>query len=100
MLFAVHLPLKNDGFEKVTIPLISKSKKARIRVKPTDNIFFSINPHNFEILDPEFKMNVSNPEEIICFGDISEISINPTGGAGPPYKIKWENYLNRILGLN
>ena len=81
---------KNDGFEKVTIPLISKSKKARIRVKPTDNIFFSINPHNFEILDPEFKMNVSSPEEIICFGDISEISINPTGGAGPPYKIKWE----------
>ena len=83
----------NDGFEKVTIPLVSRTKKARIRVQPTDNIFFSINTHNFEILDPEFKMNVTFPEEILCFGDVSKISIDPKGGAGPTYTISWEKLL-------
>ena len=57
-------------------PVVPKGK-ARIRVQPTDNIFFSINTHNFEILDPEFKMNVTFPEEILCFGDVSKISIDP-----------------------
>ena len=83
----------NDGFEKVTIPLVSRTKKARIRVQPTDNIFFSINTHNFEILDPEFKMNITFPDEILCFGDVSKISIDPKGGAGPTYTITWEKLL-------
>ena len=80
----------NDGIEEVTIPLLSKTKKARIRVKPTDNIFFGINATNFEIIDPEFKMNVTFPQEILCFGGLGKISINPNGGGGAPYKISWE----------
>ena len=80
----------NDGSEEVIIPLLSKTKKARIRVKPTDNIFFGINAVDFEISDPEFKMNVTFPQEILCFGELSKISIDPKGGAGTPYTISWE----------
>jgi len=84
----------NDGTQEVTIPLLSKTKKARVRVKPTDNIFFGINAVNFEIVDPEFKMNVTYPEEILCFGGLGKLSINPKGGGGAPYTILWEKYLD------
>ena len=38
-------------------------------------------------------MNVTFPEEILCFGDVSKISIDPKGGAGPTYTISWEKLL-------
>ena len=35
-------------------------------------------------------MNVTFPQEILCFGGLGKISINPNGGGGAPYKISWE----------
>ena len=92
--------IENDGNEEVTIPLLSKTKKARIRVKPTDNIFFGINPVNFEIIDPEFKMKITFPEEILCFGGVSTLSIDPKGGGGAPYTISWEKLSEDNTWLN
>lgn len=80
----------NDGTETVIVPDYNKSENARIRVKATDNIFYAINAANFTVLDPSFKLNLTNPPTTKCFGETSQILINPTGGAGAPYDILWE----------
>ena len=80
----------NDGSEKLILPDFNKSSNARIRVKATDNIFYSINAADFTILDPSFKLNLVNPPTTKCFDETTEISIDPTGGAGAPYSVLWE----------
>ena len=76
--------------EKLILPDFNKSSNARIRVKATDNIFYSINAADFTILDPSFKLNLVNPPTTKCFDETTEISIDPTGGAGAPYSVLWE----------
>ena len=80
----------NDGSEKLIVPDFNKSSNARIRVKASDNIFYSINAANFAILDPSFELNMVNPPTTKCFGETTEISIDPIGGAGAPYSVLWE----------
>ena len=80
----------NDGSEKLIIPDFNKSSNARIRVKASDNIFYSINAANFTILDPSFELNMVNPPTTKCYSETTEISIDPIGGAGAPYSILWE----------
>ncbi len=85
---------ENDGKELVKIPNFAKSLNSRLRVKAVDNIFFAINDATFEIIDPIFDFNLAYPQSVKCFGEKSDISIDPTGGAGGPYTIKWENLVN------
>ena len=42
----------NDGIEMVKVPNFVKTKAGRVRVMPSDNIFYSINTADFEIIDP------------------------------------------------
>ena len=74
----------NDGSEKLIVPDFNKSSNARIRVKASDNIFYSINAADFTILDPSFKFNLVNPPTTKCYDETTEIFIDPQGGAGAP----------------
>lgn len=80
----------NDGSEKLIVPDFNKSSNARIRVKASDNIFYSINAADFTILDPSFKFNLVNPPTTKCYDETTEIFIDPQGGAGAPYSVVWE----------
>ena len=86
----------NDGIEKVKVPNYVKTKNGRVRVMPSDNIFYSINTADFEIIDPKLKLNIIYPEPIQCFGETTEIKIDPVGGAGGPYTIVWEKFIDNV----
>lgn len=84
----------NDGNEKVKVPNFVKTDTGRVRVMPSDNIFYSINIADFEIIDPKLKLNLTYPDPIQCFGETSQIKIDPTGGVGGPYTIIWEKFVD------
>ena len=86
----------NDGVENVKVPNFVKTKTARVRVMPTDNIFYNINSADFEIIDPKLKLNLVYPKPIQCYGDTASIIINPVGGAGGPYKIIWKKNIDNV----
>ncbi len=89
----------NDGIEMVKVPNFVKTKAGRVRVMPSDNIFYSINTADFEIIDPKLKLNITYPEPIQCFGETSLIRIDPVGGAGGPYTIVWEKFVDNTWNV-
>ncbi len=57
-----HVLIKNtpnDGSETITVPNISTTTKARVKVKSAGNVFFNINPANFILTQNTGVKNVS-----------------------------------------
>lgn len=47
--YLVKANTPNDGSETITVPNVSTTNQARIKVKGSNNVFFNINPTNFNI---------------------------------------------------
>jgi hypothetical protein len=87
----------NDGSEKVILPILANTTRARIKVEPVNNIYYAINSINFEITNPPFVFNMNTPSLVRCFGEQeSKITINPSGGGGAPYTISWFKNNNTV----
>ena len=78
------LVTENDGSAIVQIPT-TITTKGRIKVKGKNNIFFSINPTSFTVLEPtypNFSFLTSVAEQEICAGDSIIIDIQTTAYLG------------------
>ena len=88
----------NNGSYDAAVPAtIESTNTARVIVEGNNNIFYAVNSTNFTVRQPEFVVNVSNPEVDICqpadavynftyntflgFSDITNFSVSglPTG---------------------
>ncbi len=58
----------NDGSHDVILPGVSTAN-ARIMIKASDNIFFAVNPVDFEIQESEIVLNFPNLEFDVCQPD-------------------------------
>ena len=67
--------VNNDGSHEVVIPGLSTTK-ARIMVKPVDNIYYAVNAADFVIEASEIVMNFSSLEYEVCHFDDLSISFN------------------------
>ena len=78
----------NDGSETITVPTVSTTR-ARVRVQPTNNIFFDISNANFTItVDPTALIITSNgggPTAAVgVFENATAVTTVTTTGAGGP----------------
>ncbi|TCI92639.1 fibronectin type III domain-containing protein [Tenacibaculum sp. M341] len=67
----------NNGLANIIVPSIPEgTDKARIMVKPTNNIFYAINSSNISIQISEFVMNFSETELEVCKPNNIEYNFN------------------------
>lgn len=79
---AIQVP--NDGFETVIVPNVD-AFQARIVVKASDNIFFTVSKSNSRIdapTEPTFYMDINAPIRTLCLPDEADFEINTIGFLG------------------
>lgn len=66
--FAIPLLLNtpNDGKELVTVPEGISSDNVRLKIVPTDNIYFAVNLHEFAIEETPFFVATTQVEALAC----------------------------------
>jgi subtilisin-like proprotein convertase family protein len=81
----------NDGSEGVIIPSGIATASARIKIKPTDNIFFTISQKNFTV-NPSTKKGytfaASSSKYVICLPDVTIINVQTSAFGGFDKKVK------------
>ncbi len=71
----------NDGNEIVTIPYTPESTKARIKIIPVDNIYYSINSTSFTIRNKSFIFSFDEKSKEVCkteTGVTFNVTYNPS----------------------
>ncbi len=80
----------NDGSEGVIIPLNVNTSSARIKIKPTDNIFFTISQKNF-VVNPSAKKGytfiASSSKYVVCLPDVAAVNIQTSTFGGFDKKV-------------
>ena len=67
--FVLASNVPNDGSQDVVAPNTGGISTARVKVEAVGNIFYAINPTNFNVQASEFVLNVANPEVDVCTTD-------------------------------
>ncbi len=65
----------NDGEASFILPYVESTTTARIMVRGSDNIFFSLNPINFAIQASDFQFSIGNPNLEVCQPNDLEFTI-------------------------
>lgn len=87
---AIQVP--NDGYEAVIVPNI-ESGRARIIIKASDNIFFTVSKANSRIdapTEPTFFMDIKEPIRTLCLPENPNFEINTLGFLGLSDTIQFE----------
>ncbi len=88
----------NDGSEGVIIPSNVTTSTARIKIKPTDNIFFTISQKNF-VVNPSSKkgytFTAASSKYVVCLPEIATVNIQTSMFGGYDKKVN----LSVVAGL-
>ena len=81
----------NDGSEGVIIPTSATGTNGRIKIKPTDNIFFTISKKDFAI-KPSAKVGytfvASSSQYVVCLPDVATVNVQTSAFGGFDKKVK------------
>ena len=81
----------NDGSEGVIIPSTVATSTARIKIKPNDNIFFTISKKDFAVKASTkigYTFVASSSQYIVCLPDVASVNIQTSAFGGFDKKVK------------